>query len=194
MRSTASLMSSDVNLDHARWVETLRDSTTVRIRPITPQDAGKERAFLDALSPNARRFRFRGQLSRPTSALVGNFGEIDYMHHIDFAAILPDGAKTNGTKTDGTKETFLCISGYSTSEDGSSCECTIMVLDEWHHRGLGTVLMKHLIEVAMSRGILYMFSVDAVDNVEMAEFVKHVGFTRHIDPKDPTQAVDGLWL
>ncbi len=170
--------------DHPRWIESLRDGTQVGIRPVTKLDAAAERAFIEGLSPEARRFRFLGQLGNPTSALIKQFTDIDYDHEMAFAAVIPDG----------DHEKFIGVSRYSAASDGSSCECAVTVLDAWHHKGLGSALMKHLIDVAKSRGILYMYSMDAAANNDMAELAKYLGFTHSGDPADPTQVLHGLWL
>ena len=169
---------------YPRWTERLRDGTKIVIRPVTKLDAARERAFIEALSPQARRFRFLGQVARPSSELITQFTDIDYNHDVAFAAIEPDDAG----------EKFLGVSRYGTTQGGTSCECAVTVLDAWHHRGLGTLLMKHLIEVAKARGILCMFSIDSIDNVEMGEMAKHLGFTRRGDRNDPRQVVHSLWL
>ena len=103
---------------------------------------------------------------------------------VDAAPVLADDAS----------EKFLGDSRYSASSDGASCECAITVLDEWHNKGLGSVLMKHLIEVARARGILHMYTIDSVENLDMDDLAEELGFTRRIDPDDGTQAIHSLWL
>lgn len=184
MSSVEPVMAWNLGPEYPRWTETLHDKTSIVIRPITRHDAAAERAFIEALSPQSIRFRFLGQIRHPSSELITRFTDIDYNHEVAFAAVVPDG----------TREKFLGISRYSTSNDGTSCECAVTVLDEWHRKGLGTLLMKHLIEVAKARGILHMVSNDSVENVDMGELARHLGFSRHIDPEDGTQAVHSLWL
>lgn len=170
--------------DYPRWTEVLRDQTSVLIRPIGKQDIEHERTFIEALSPRSRRFRFLGQVREPSSELLRQLTDIDYSQDVAFAAVLADGSE----------ETFLGISRYSTSRDGASCEFAITVHDEWHYKGLGTILMRHLIEVARARGIREMISIDSAANVEMAEFAKFLGFTTCIDPEDRTQVLHTLRL
>ena len=184
MNSIEPVMAWSLGPDYPHWTETLRDTTRVVIRPITKQDAAEERAFIEALSPQSRRFRFLGQVRQPSSELIRQFTDIDYNHEVAFAAVVPDDAT----------EKFLGVGRYSTSSDGTSCECAVTVLDAWHHKGLGTALMKHLIEVARARGILSMYSIDSAENVDMDDLAKHLGFTRRIDPEDMTQVVHSLWL
>jgi GNAT superfamily N-acetyltransferase len=169
---------------YPHWTEPLRDGSSVLVRPITKDDAEREREFIEALSMEARRFRFLGQVARPSTDLIAHYTDIDYQHEVAFAAVDPDDADPM----------FLGISRYSTTHDGSSCECAVTVHDDWHHRGLGTLLMKHLIEVAKARGILCMYSIDAINNVEMDALAKYLGFARRIDRDDPALVVHTLWL
>jgi len=164
------------------WTEVLSDGTPVEVRTTKPMDAGAERAFIESLSPEMRRFRFLGQLRHPSSTLSRQF-DIDYSHEMTLGAFSP---------VDG-KEVLLGISSYSSTSDGSSCECQLSVLGAWHHKGLGTALMKHLIEVARRRGILYMFAIGSTENTDMAELAQRLGFTRKVDPQDPSQAMYSLW-
>ena len=184
MNSIEPVMAWNLGADYPRWTEMLRDQTKVLIRPITKLDTAEEREFIEALSPQSRRFRFLGQVRHPSSELITQFTDIDYNHEVAFAAVVPNDAR----------QKFLGVSRYSTSADGTSCECAVTVLDEWHNKGLGTLLMKYLIEVARARGILYMVSIDSVENTDMDDLARHLGFTRRIDPEDGTQAIHSLWL
>jgi GNAT superfamily N-acetyltransferase len=170
--------------DYPRWTETLRDGTRVVIRPIARTDAARERAFIESLSPETLRFRFLGQVRHPSIELIRQLTHLDYGRDVAFAAVVPDDAD----------EKILGIARYSTSRDGSSCECAVTVRDDWHDRGLGTALMRHLVEVAKARGILFMVSVDSAENTAMADLARFLGFTRQIDPQDASQVVHRLLL
>jgi GNAT superfamily N-acetyltransferase len=170
--------------DYPHWTETLRDGTRVLIRPLSRSDAAREREFIESLSPETLRFRFLGQVRHPSSELIRQFTDIDYDADVAFAAVAPDDPD----------EAFLGVARYSQSTDGSSCECAVTVRDDWHHRGLGTALMRHLIDVARARGILFMVSFDAAENTAMADLAHFLGFTRELDPEDASQVVHRLLL
>jgi len=68
------------------------------------------------------------------------------------------------------------------------------VAEEWRHKGLGTALMRHLIDVARRRGIRTMISMDAAENLQMRELAAELGFVRKVDPQDPTQVIYRLTL
>lgn len=184
MQPIEPLMPWAMGPDHPRWSEVLRDQTQVTIRPINKADAVAERTFIDALSPQARRFRFLGQMQHPSDAMIEQFTNVDYVHDLAFAAMASDDPA----------HAFVGVARYSTNPDGSECECVVTVLDAWQGKGLGTVLVKHLIDVARSRGIKRMWSVDSAANTAMADVAKYVGFDRRQDPDDPSQVIHTLWL
>jgi len=86
------------------------------------------------------------------------------------------------------------VSRYSTSADGSACECAVTVLDDWQHKGLGVILMTHLIDAARARGIKRMWSIDSAENSAMSDLARFLGFKRCQDRDDATQVIHTLWL
>lgn len=170
--------------DYPRWSETLRDQSHVVIRPITKQDKAAERDFIEQLSPVARRFRFLGQVRHPSERLISQLTDIDYVHEVAFVAVIPEDAR----------ERIVGVSRYSTDQDGLNCECAVTVSDEWQHKGLGTLLMKHLIEVARAGGIRKMISIDSAENLQMKELAKYLGFRTRVDPDDASQVLHELDL
>jgi GNAT superfamily N-acetyltransferase len=186
LESGASFSADQIGLDpdQSPWFEMLQDSTMVAMRPMTENDAGAERTFTEALAPRLRRLRFHGQLVCPFMTQARQFEEIGQGRTIAFAAFIPEGQN----------ESILGFSSYSTNSTESSCTCDVAVLDEWHRRGLGSMLMKHLIEIARGKGIDYMFGADSVQNAPMIELAKRLGFSQQIDPRDRSRIVHGLWL
>ncbi|MGN7916061.1 N-acetyltransferase family protein [Lysobacter sp. 22409] len=182
--TTQSLSASDViGPDTPRWSDTLRDGRQVTIRPIAASDGAAEREFIERLSDQSRRFRFLGQTRRPSDAFIRQLTDIDYTHDVAFAAF--DSADEGR---------IVGVSRYSTAQDGSQCECAVTVDDEWQNKGLGAVLMKHLIQVAKLRGIHRMYSVDSAENRQMHELAAYLGFRTVTDPDDASQVIHELTL
>ena len=167
-----------------QWVETLRDGTAVLIRPIGKADVALERAFIERLSPETRRFRFLGQSRSVSNAQLERFCDVDYDRDVAFVALVVDGGEMRE----------VGVSRYCIGSEPTVCECAIVVADDWQHRGLGTALMKHLIEHARARGLRAMYSIDLADNSGMQELAQYLGFERHVDPEDFTQVVHTLRL
>ncbi|MFS8063689.1 MAG: N-acetyltransferase family protein [Luteimonas sp.] len=159
MQPIEPLMPWQLGPDYPRWTETLRDHSKVVIRPIRVEDAAAERVFIESMSPQARRYRFLGQMQHPSSELIEQLTWLDYVRDLAFAAVVHDDAR----------DKFVGVSRYSTSSDGTACECAITVLDDWQNKGLGAILMKHLIDVARARD-----QADVVDRLG--------GKPRHVGP------------
>lgn len=166
-----------------QWKETLRDGTTVLIRPIRPGDAEVGRLFIQQLSPTSRRYRFLGEVT-PSAQLLEQLTNPDPEREVAFIALIADGAQKRE----------IGVARFSARSDGLVCECAVVVSDEWQHRGLGTALMRHLIAVARERGIECMYSIDAAENAAMRELAEHLGFRRRPDPGDVTQVLHTLDL
>lgn len=175
---------SSTGPDYPRWSETVRNHSHVLIRPITPLDDDAERAFIEGLSLQARRYRFLGQVKCPSETLIEQFTNIDHVHEVAFVAVIPEDGH----------ERIVGVSRYSTNEDGTQCECAITVSDEWQNQGLGTLLMRHLIDVARARGIGRMVSIDSAENVRMQDLARHLGFQTRLDPDDSSQLIHELPL
>ncbi|HZX91594.1 MAG TPA: GNAT family N-acetyltransferase [Rudaea sp.] len=167
-----------------RWVDTLRDGTHVIIRPISRKDAELERSFINRLSPESRRMRFLGQMREPSDEMLRRLTDIDYKNEMAFIALVHRDGQT----------LEIGVARYSTSGNGKFCECAVTVSDEWHHRGLATLLMHHLIDVARTRGIRAMVSYDAIENGQMRELATFLGFKRSADPADSGMVVNTLTL
>ena len=170
--------------DSPQWTHRLGNNRIVKVRAICAQDAELERRFIERLSPESRRFRFLGQMSSPSDALIRRLTDIDFVHEVAFVALVHED---NEKKEVG-------VGRYSAAPDGQSCECAITVAEEWRHIGLGTALLRHLIDVARARGIREMYSIDAADNHAMDELARSMGFVRSTDPQDPTLVAHRLLL
>lgn len=184
MSSTPLVPGPSAGPEYPRWSETLHDRSHVVIRPITAQDREAERRFIEGLSAQARRYRFLGAVASPSERLLQDLTDIDYVHEVAFAAVVPEDAH----------ERIVGVSRYSTDADGRTCECAVTVSDEWQQKGLGTALMKHLIEVARARGIRTMRSVDAADNLAMRDLARFLDFRTRVDPDDASQLIHELDL
>jgi GNAT superfamily N-acetyltransferase len=130
------------------WHEeiTLKNGTTVRLRPILPSDKERLRAGLLALSPESQYLRFFTAKPRLTDAELAYFTELDGWDHFAIGAttIAPDGSDGDGVGV----ARFVRLPG-----ERDVAEPAIVVIDALQGQGLGTVLMERLIEAAREREI-----------------------------------------
>jgi acetyltransferase len=84
----------------------------------------------------------------------------------------------------GGKETLIGVARYVLDSDNKSAEFAIVVADAWHGRGIGTRLLRELIDVARNRGLKRFYGDILGTNRPMLELVRKLGFTleRHEDP------------
>jgi GNAT superfamily N-acetyltransferase len=163
--------------------EVLKDGSRVTIRPIKEGDVGIEREFIMRLSPQSRRFRFLSSIAAPSEQLLEQLTKLDETSEAAFVAIAVESGVDREVGV-----ARLCAVG-----DGRA-EFAVTVRDDWQHKGLGTLLTKHVIEAARQRGLNALYSVDASENGPMNGFAKTLGFLSDINPQDSTEVIHTLRL
>jgi len=156
-----------------RWQ--LPDGTDITIRPIRPEDAETEQAFVRALSPESKYFRFMHMVQELTPEMLVRFTQIDYDREMALIAVI---------ERDGREEE-LGVARYMTNPDGETCEFALVVADAWHHKGLGTRLMRRLMEIAAARGLTAIEGEVLAQNADMLRLMKELGFASRASPEDP---------
>jgi len=157
---------------HAR----LRDGTQVVIRPITPGDAEREQAFVRALSPESRYFRFMYTVSELSPQLLERFTHPDEQHEIALIAL------TGEEETDRSEQIAVarCV---RIDADGPG-EFAIVVADRFQARGLGHILMRELVDCARARGWPRIQGLVLWNNTDMLELMRGLGFAITASPDD----------
>ena len=147
----------------------------VMVRPVRPEDAEMERAFVRKLSPESRYFRFMDTLRELTPAMLVRFTQIDYDREMAFVATVRGSG--------GEDEIGVCR--YVANPDGESCEFAIVIADDWHRKGLGRRLMMQLIDVARARGLRSMIGHVLAENRGMLSLCQGLGFVISDSPEGP---------
>jgi acetate---CoA ligase (ADP-forming) len=139
----------------------LRDGSTVRVRPVRADDGPSIRTFLEALSPESIGFRFFGT---PNLDWVTDWSvDVDYANR--FALIAESG----------TPRSVVAHAAY-VQQEGSSAEIAFMVADAWQGKGISTILLAHLAEVADRHGISTFTAEVLPANHRMIEVFRESGF------------------
>lgn len=120
------------------------DGLSVTVRDVGPGDRDLIETGFDQLSPESRYFRFMAARRVLTSKELLDFSEINTWDH---AAIAASCMSTAGTQPVG-------IARYiRLPEDPTRAECAITVVDRFHNRGIGRLLMGCLSEHAKAHDI-----------------------------------------
>lgn len=150
----------------------LRDGAPVHLRPIRPDD--KER-LLDAfgrLSQDTVYYRFLEPKKRLTPDDLRYLTELDFEHH---AALVATVAGESGEEIVGV--------GRFVEEERErrprTAEAAFTVVDHFQGRGLGTLLLQHLGELARRCGFERFEAWVLGDNRRMLEVFEHSGFEVH---------------
>ncbi|HEX2389796.1 MAG TPA: GNAT family N-acetyltransferase [Casimicrobiaceae bacterium] len=163
---------------------TLRDGTTLHVRPIRPEDAELERAFVDGLSEQTRYFRFFYRLAELTPSMIARFTQVDYDRELALVALVNvDDAQA-----------FVGVARYIANPDRTSAEFAVVVADAWQRRGVARVLMRGLIVCAKRRGFEQLVGTILRVNEPMLDFVRSLGFVLSDDPEDSAQVSATLSL
>ncbi len=144
----------------------LPDGTDLTIRPIRPEDAALEQAFVHGLSETSRHFRFAGALQDLSPAMLARFTQIDYDREMALIAVVGQS----------DAETEIGVARYIINPDGESCEFALVVADAWQHKGISHRLMNALMDVARNKGLRRMEGTVPADNRTMLNLVATLGF------------------
>lgn len=147
---------------HDREAEiALRDGSTVHVRPVTSDDEPAIRAFLDKISPESIGFRFFGA---PNLEWVTRWSvDVDYEDR--FALVAQSGAEGQ----------IIAHAAY-VRVDQDHAEVAFLVDDEWQGRGISTVLLAHLAQMAERQGISTFTAEVLPSNHRMIKVFRESGF------------------
>ena len=159
---------------------TLRDGDVLTLRPVRPEDAEIERAFVAGLSEETRYNRFFYRLHELTPAMIGRFTQVDYDRELALLALTDDAQSPGGHAIAG-------IARYIANPDHATAEFAIVVADEWQGRGVASQLMQALIACAKRKGLRSLHGVVLRSNQNMLHFVQRLGFVVQEDADDPEQ-------
>jgi acetyltransferase len=157
----------------------LADGTLLHLRPIRPEDAELERAFVNGLSEQTRYFRFFYQLHELTPGMLARFTQVDYDREMALVAVDESGATRS----------IIGVARYIIIVDRESAEFAIVIADAWQGRGVARLLMTRLIDYAKARGLKQLEGAVLRSNSRMLKFMADFGATTRDDRDDPEQVI-----
>jgi acetyltransferase len=119
-------------------------ATTLRLRPVRPQDASLlGELFEDGLSPASRRLRFHTAVRSLSPLQLNWLASPDFRSHAAFIV----------THQAGGLEHAVAEARWVRSGSTSGAEFALSVADAWQHQGIGRRLMRALIGSARAQGL-----------------------------------------
>lgn len=146
----------------------LKDGTRVDIRPAQPDDAPRLQAFHQRLSPES--IYLRWLIAHPvlSDAEAAAMARVDYDHRMAFVAVCPD----NGDQQ------IVGIAHYAVvnpAVEPHQAEAAVVVQDDFQARGLGTTLLRRLLDFAREAGITTWVAEISAENRKMMRFIRRGG-------------------
>jgi acetyltransferase len=164
---------------------TLRNGTVVMLRPIRPEDADLQRAFVARLSPQTLYRRFMMPVKELSASMIERFTQIDYDRELAIVALHAEDGGTPG----GPGSRMVGVARFMPTWDDGVAEFAITVGDWMQHSGIGRELMLRLLDAARTRGYRTVEGVVLAENATMLRFCERLGFTIRPDPDDPAERI-----
>jgi acetyltransferase len=163
----------------------LRTGDHVLLRPIRPEDATLERAFVASLSPQTLYRRFMMPVKELSDAMIERFTQIDYDRELALVALMDGPEKSTG----GPDARMVAVARIIPTWDDGAAEFAIVVGDSMHRSGIGRELMLRLFDACKARGYRRLEGFVLAENTGMLRFCERLGFTISADPQDPTNRI-----
>jgi acetyl coenzyme A synthetase (ADP forming)-like protein len=139
----------------------LADGGTVHLRPIRGDDEERLLGLYQRLSDESIYLRFFSPVPRPTAAQLEHLTTIDYRDRFALAAVLGDDV--------------VAVARYDRVGDDEA-EVAFTVQDDQHGRGLATIMLEHLAEVARTHGIHRFLADTLPSNTKMLNVFRDAGW------------------
>jgi RimJ/RimL family protein N-acetyltransferase len=149
---------------------TLRDGAQIRLRGIGPEDHDRFLEGWQRLSPESRFRRFFSPMPHLPESLLEFFTHPDQVDHVAIAA---------GELLDGSREgAGLGVARFIRLADRpDAAELAVAVVDDWQGRGVGTALVRRLVELASAREVQVLTGEVLDENRAMRAVFDRLGAT-----------------
>ncbi|HOD66943.1 MAG TPA: GNAT family N-acetyltransferase [candidate division Zixibacteria bacterium] len=150
---------------------TLRDGTTVTLRPIKPEDEPLWLAFLASCSKESIYSRFRYFFHWNSHDVATRFCYIDYNREIAIVAEIVEGGERR----------IIGIGRLIADPDHEEVEYAVLIADAWQKKELGSLLTDYCMEVASRWKLKRIVAQTTTDNRPMISVFEKRGFAIAFD-------------
>lgn len=165
------------------FVVTLDDGTPLRLRLGTPDDRAALVAGFERLSSESRVRRFFTGMPKLSPLFLDRLLDVDRERHVAIAA----EDLSRPSDVDGTPGLGVGVGRYIRNDDDPSmAEMAVAVIDEYHGRGIGRILLDTLVDHALDHGITTFTASVMSTNTPMLSLLMSMGAHPQLDLDDPT--------
>lgn len=145
------------------------------IRPIQARDRAAVLDLFDHLSLKSRYFRYAHAMSTLPEKLLDS---------IIHATTIDDFALVAIIKKSNEPDRLVGISRYVRDGESQKGEFSLSVSDDYHHEGIGSHLMRGLLDCAELNGLKQVYGFVIKENHDMLVLMRHLGLTLETDEDD----------
>lgn len=158
----------------------LDDGTPVRLRPLEADDLAQAAQFFAGMSEQSRYMRFMAPMPRLTPSAVDMVERTLWESRSFVLVALAD--------EDGQERIIGGIRIVPTDRD-AVCEFSVIVLDRWQGKGLGTLLLHEVEKHAKRLGFHELEGIILALNTKMLAAAQHNRYKLAHHPDDPTVVI-----
>ena len=151
----------------------LRDGTPVLFRPLKLEDAALYPDFLKDVTADDLRLRFFAAMREVSPELIDKLIHYDPAHAMAFIAIEEASGR------------MLGVVRLHDEPNGTDAEFAILVRSHLKGRGLGWLMMKHMIYFAKDKGLRFVRGQVLAENATMLTMCAELGFHIADDSGEP---------
>ncbi len=151
---------------------TLKNGASVTIRPIRPEDEPSMIEFHKTLSESSVHSRYFGMLALEQRIAHERLTRICFNDYDREIALVVDRKNPRS----GTRE-ILGVGRLSKAHGLDEAEFAIVISDQWQQHGLGTELLKKLVQIGRDENLSRIVGHILADNTGMQKVAKKVGFS-----------------
>jgi acetyltransferase len=144
----------------------LRDNTSVLLRPIQPEDEPLWHELLRNCSERSIWLRFRYLFKESTHEMATRFCFIDYDRTMAIVAEIEAGGKRQ----------LVGVGRLVADPDHGKAEYAVLVTDAWQGRGLGSLITDYCLEICSTWGINRIYAETTADNQRMQNILRRHKF------------------
>lgn len=154
-------------------VERLRDGSSVEIRALQPDDREDMLAAIGRTSAHSLQRRFFAPKRGFSEKEISFFIDIDFRNHVALVAEVEE----NG-------HPVIAGGGRYIVTEAGVAELAFVVVDAYQGKGIGSALLRHVIELARDAGLKELAADVLPDNTAMLSLFGRLGF-RSRTSQDP---------
>jgi acyl-CoA hydrolase/GNAT superfamily N-acetyltransferase len=135
-------------------------------RPVKLSDESILKEFFYGMSGRSLSLRFSSSRRDMPHERLQKFTVIDYTRELEILAVLPHGPR----------EEVVGVGGWYADKDSQTAEVAFAVKDEYQNRGIGSLLLEYLTDLARGHGFKAFTAEVVHENTQMMRVLKKGGF------------------